>query len=178
MTSHPQPACLRHKSLFQHELLDEPPVTALERRQADAMTERATELCLACPLFTSCLFAAVVTHDIAGFVAATTEEERDDIRAELGVNIPADDIDAFTGVQRPGAPIRQEDVVRLRKANPDSSLESIAMQLGCSLSTVKRHLRRARAGVTPGAVAPRPQPPMSEVLAAFRKLQRRAVVAA
>ena len=94
------------------------------------------------------------------------------------VNIPVDDIDAFTGVQRPGAPIRQEDVVRLRKANPDSSLESIAMQLGCSLSTVKRHLRRARAGVTPGAVAPRPQPPMSEVLAAFRKLQRRAVVAA
>jgi hypothetical protein len=41
------------------------------------------------------------------------------------------------------------------------------MRLGCSLSTVKRHLRRARRGQSPAAKTPRPRPEVSAVLDAF-----------
>ena len=41
------------------------------------------------------------------------------------------------------------------------------MRLGCSLSTVKRHLRRARRGQSPAVKAPRPRPEVSAVLDAF-----------
>jgi hypothetical protein len=41
------------------------------------------------------------------------------------------------------------------------------MRLGCSLSTVKRHLRRARRGQSPAAKAPRRRPSAEAVLDAF-----------
>jgi hypothetical protein len=41
------------------------------------------------------------------------------------------------------------------------------MRLGCSLSTVKRHLRRARRGQSPAAKVPRQRPTMDAVLDAF-----------
>jgi hypothetical protein len=41
----------------------------------------------------------------------------------------------------------------LRAAHPDDSLEALAARLDCSLSTVKRHLRRARREASaPGSV--------------------------
>ena len=58
-------------------------------------------------------------------------------------------------------------MLRLRTQYPNDSLESLAMRLGCSLSTVKRHLRRARRGQSPAAKTPRPRPKVSAVLDAF-----------
>jgi len=63
--------------------------------------------------------------------------------------------------------VSHEEVLRLRAQYPNDSLESLAMRLGCSLSTVKRHLRRARRGQSPAAKAPRPRPAVEAVLDAF-----------
>ena len=60
----------------------------------------------------------------------------------------------------------------MRAQHPDDSLEQIASRLDCSLSTVKRHLRRARAeaaGTAPGAVAA-DLPTMDEVFEGFEQV--------
>jgi len=41
-------------------------------------------------------------------------------------------------------PLDHEAVLAARATYPDDSLESLAHRLDCSLSTIKRHLRRAR----------------------------------
>jgi DNA invertase Pin-like site-specific DNA recombinase len=83
---------------------------------------------------------------VYGFVAGTTARQRQEIRAELGVTVEPEDFDTLAGVTAPNRQVDHAEVVRLRTANPGESLESIAQRLGCSLSTVKRHLRRARNG--------------------------------
>ena len=88
----------------------------------------------------------MVNHDVYGFVAGTTVRQRQEIRAELEVTVEADDFDTLAGVTSPNRQIDHDKVLRLRTANPYESLESIAQRLGCSLSTVKRHLRLARSG--------------------------------
>jgi hypothetical protein len=97
---------------------------------------------------------------VYGFVAGTTVRQRHEIRTELEVTVDPDDFDTLAGVTSPNRQIDHDEVVRLRTANPHESLESIAQRLGCSLSTVKRHLRRARNG----EVAPREEsvPPTLE----------------
>ncbi|HZA05629.1 MAG TPA: helix-turn-helix domain-containing protein, partial [Propionibacteriaceae bacterium] len=61
--------------------------------------------------------------------------------------------------------VDHDEVVRLRHAHPDESLETIARRLGCSLSTVKRHLRRERRDPGVRREEP-PKPGLSAVLAA------------
>jgi len=61
----------------------------------------------------------------------------------------ADDFDQLAGARGTRRPVSHEEVLRLRTQYPNDSLESLAMRLGCSLSTVKRHLRRARRGQSP-----------------------------
>jgi hypothetical protein len=140
-------ACIDNPALFQHELLEDPvrarQSAETQRRQA-LLTARAAAVCADCPLFNSCLYEAVVDHDVAGFVAGSTEAQRAQMRLALGVKVEADDMDALTGVVRGSRQINHDEVVRLRQANPHESLEVLAMRLGCSLSTVKRHMRRAR----------------------------------
>jgi hypothetical protein len=65
--------------------------------------------------------------------------------------------------------VDHDEVVRLRAANPDESLERLAQRLGCSLSTVKRHLRQER-GAVRTRKPPRPMPSMRHVLAAARRV--------
>lgn len=140
-------ACIDNPALFQHELLEEPVKarqgTDAQRRQA-LLAARAAAVCAGCPLFTSCLYEAVVDHDVAGFVAGSTEAQRVQMRHALGVKVEPDDLDVLAGVVRGGRQINHDEVVRLRQANPHESLKVLAMRLGCSLSTVKRHMRRAR----------------------------------
>ncbi len=97
-----------------------------------------------CPLLTACLYRAVVDYDVAGFVAGTTQRQRGEIRARLGVEVEAEDFDSLAGVVGGQRSVDHDEVVRLRRTHPDESLERIARRLGCSLSTVKRHLRRER----------------------------------
>ena len=124
-------ACIDNPALFQHELLEEPVKarqgTDAQRRQA-LLAARAAAVCAGCPLFTSCLYEAVVDHDVAGFVAGSTEAQRVQMRHALGVKVEPDDLDVLAGVVRGGRQINHDEVVRLRQANPHESLEVLAMR--------------------------------------------------
>ncbi|MFP5283127.1 MAG: WhiB family transcriptional regulator [Actinomycetes bacterium] len=141
--------------LFQHPLLEDPPplsAPAEEQRAYATLEGSAERLCAACPLQPRCLYDAVIRFDITGYVAGTTARQRSAIRRRLGVSVPAEDLDILAGVVAGNRPIDHDEVVRLRHANPHESLETLARRLGCSLSTVKRHLRAER------NAASRPQP--------------------
>ena len=162
-------ACIDNPALFQHELLEDPSLARGDgerQRRLTVLTDQARATCADCPLFESCLYDAVVKHDIAGFVAGTTERQRSQIRSALGVSVEPEDLDTLAGVMRGGRQINHQEVLRLRQANPHESLETLALRLGCSLSTVKRHLRRAReaSGEVSLAVV---KPSLRRVLAAF-----------
>lgn len=164
--------CVRFASLFQDQLLEEPPTgsaPAAQRHRYHQLTERAADLCGNCPLQQSCLYEAVVEHDVSGYVAGTTQKQRQEIRRRLGVSVRPEDFDTFAGATARNRPVDHDEVVRLRRANPDETLESIAQRLGCSLSTVKRHLRRERAAQkSPTKVAPirQKRPTLQQVMAA------------
>jgi hypothetical protein len=145
----PAPACTAATEVFCNPLLEEPLPSSASgaQRQARALLiTKAAETCQGCSLFAKCLYVAVVDHDVYGFVAGTTARQRQEIRAELEISVEPDDLDTLAGVTSPNRQVDHDEVVRLRTANPHESLESIAQRLGCSLSTVKRHLRRARNG--------------------------------
>lgn len=169
------PVCVEFDSLFQHPLMEgqATPKDVDERRQQMMMQRKAENLCLECPLMTRCLYTAVVEHDVAGYVAGTTPRQRAEMRTLLGVKVEAEDLDTLAGVCAPNRQVDHDEVVRLRNANPFESLDSIAQRLGCSLSTVKRHLRRAR--TEGGAEEPRRVPPsLEQVMHAYRTVTARA----
>ena len=142
-----RPACANSLEVFLDTTLETEPVVsapARVRREYAALAAEATEICASCPLFTACLYRAVVDYDVAGFVAGTTQRQRGEIRVRLGVEVEAEDFDSLAGVVGGQRSVDHDEVVRLRRAHPDESLERIARRLGCSLSTVKRHLRRER----------------------------------
>ncbi|MGJ3508217.1 WhiB family transcriptional regulator [Enemella sp. A6] len=140
-------------SLYQHSLIEEPPTTSAPietRREYQMMTRKAANLCGGCPLSSQCLYDAVVRHDVNGFVGGTTQRQRNEMRHILGIKVAPEDFDTLAGVTTPHRQVDHNEVVRLRQANPHESLETIAQRLGCSLSTVKRHLRKARAAAAAG----------------------------
>ena len=142
-----RPACADSPEVFLDAALETEPVLsapARVRRQYAALAAEATEICASCPLLTACLYRAVVDYDVAGFVAGTTERQRGEIRTRLGIEVEAEDFDSLAGVVGGQRSVDHDEVVRLRRTHPDESLERIARRLGCSLSTVKRHLRRER----------------------------------
>ena len=138
--------CVKFASLFQNPLLeDETSVeTAADIRTQAALAAHAAKLCGECPLRAQCLTDAVVSYDVAGFVAGTTEPQRREIRARLNVTVEPEELDSFAGVSS-GRSFDHEEIHRLRQANPTQPLSAIAARVGCSISTVKRHLRRAEA---------------------------------
>jgi DNA-directed RNA polymerase specialized sigma24 family protein len=162
--------CTARADIFQHRLLEDPPPASATRRtreRYEQLVREAKALCASCPLFTECLFNAVAEQDVSGFVAGTTAAQRRSMRNLLDVEVQADDFDQLAGARGTRRPVSHEEVLRLRAQYPNDSLESLAMRLGCSLSTVKRHLRRARRGQSPAAKAPRRRPELSAVLDAF-----------
>lgn len=162
MSSQPTP-CLQASDLFQHPLVEDPPTGRDERAQR--LAGRAVQLCESCPLLEQCLYSAVIEHDVAGIAGGTTPLQRTRIRRLLGVNVAREDLSDFAGTTREGRRLTDADVARARRADPDATLETIAERLGCSLSTVKRHLRQTRRA-TPAAVPVRSRPSMAAVLAA------------
>lgn len=136
-------ACVAHSDLFLHPLLDDTAQasTGTERRRQEILRTRATAMCASCPVQGRCLTDAVARFDVAGFVAGTTRKQRKEIRARLGVDVTQDDLDSFTGAPS-GRQFDRREIYRMRMANPALPLSSIAAKIGCSVSTVKRHLRR------------------------------------
>ncbi len=148
--------CVEFADLFQAPLLEEPPAPnapAELRRRYVTLARQADNICRACPLIAECLFRAVVEHDVAGFAAGTTARQRTQIRRRLQVIVEPEDFDTLAGVTGRHRQIDHDEVVRLRHANPHESLETLARRLGCSLSTVKRHLRRERTAPSGAKVA-------------------------
>src|SRR5262245_680113 len=157
-----EPECATNPDLFLPPLLDTPPARSKVTRSVwtdyRELLQQGRDACASCPLFVDCLYQAVAQVDVAGFVGCTTPHERKQIRSELGVSVAPEDLDAAAGVRGERRPIDHETVLATRAAHPDESLEELASRLECSLSTVKRHPRRARRQAA-GEVEPdRPKP--------------------
>jgi len=133
-------------------------MTRADRDRQSRLLGQARAVCEACPLRTTCLYDAVVRHDVAGFVGGTTVRQRSEIRRRLGIVVEPEDLDTLAGVVGGARQIDHDEVLRLRRANPDETLEQLAARLGCSLSTIKRHLRRERQEPTVRRAATRPMP--------------------
>ena len=165
-------ACVENDDLFQNALLDDPAKaqTAAERRLQASLLHRAENLCLDCPVMVDCLYRAIVQHDVAGFCAGTTQRQRLEMRKILGIHVEPENLDSYAGAS-PAHQVDHDEVLRLRRADPTASLESIAQQLGSSLSTVKRHLRKARRGEPVGRPKVTVVPPsVEQVLDAYRQV--------
>ncbi|HIT73981.1 MAG TPA: WhiB family transcriptional regulator [Candidatus Avipropionibacterium avicola] len=178
MTARPStpsaPACLDAKDIFQSPMIEEPPTSsagAATRREYAGLVRQAEKVCADCPLVQQCLYDAVVKFDVSGFCAGTTRKERNEIRAMLGVQVAPEDFDTLAGVTARHRQVDHDEVVRLRRANPHESLEMLAHRLGCSLSTVKRHLRKARNQTTVTPIRRNTAPSMAQVVEAFRRVK-------
>lgn len=169
-------ACATDIDLYLHPLLDEPPVRSTVTQQTwqeyEALVARARVACSRCRLLADCLYKAVAQTDVSGYVGCTTPKERSRIRKVLEIKIETEDFDSFAGARGTRQPVAHDDVVRMRAQHPDDSLEQIASRLDCSLSTVKRHLRRARrgAGDSSDSGAANEPPTMDEVFEAFEQV--------
>ena len=173
--SAPTPRCVELASVFQDPLLEEPPASnapATVRRQYAALVDAAQQACQSCPMIENCLYTVVVHHDVAGYVGGTTPDQRARIRRALQIRVQPEDLDTLAGVTGRHRQVDHDEVIRLRSGHPDESLETLAHRLGCSLSTVKRHLRRERR--TPSVRrAELPRPSLSQVLAVAAEVTRR-----
>lgn len=169
------PPCATNPALYQHELLESPPVQSkvTQARWAEyrEVLDEARAACAGCPLFVDCLYRAVAQVDVSGYVGCTTTRERRKIRRMLGVSVAAEDLDEATGIRVEGRPLDHQTVLATRAAHPDDTFEQLAGRLGCSLSTVKRHLRRARQEAASGHARPRASntsvPSVDDVLDVF-----------
>ncbi|WP_051209554.1 WhiB family transcriptional regulator [Propionicicella superfundia] len=166
--------CVEFAALFQHRLVEDPaPASApVEmRRRSLMMTRKAQHLCTQCPVMAQCLYDAVVRFDVAGYAGGATAKQRAEIRVRLGIRVAYENFGSMAGVAAGRRQVDHDEVLRLHNANPEASLETIAVRLGCSLSTVKRHMRQARmAAAVAERAAPEPLPEMAEVLTAYRAI--------
>lgn len=134
------------------------------------LARKAADICHACPVMQQCLYDSVVKHDVAGFAAGTTQRQRLEIRNRLKIAVIPEDFDTLAGITARHRKVDHAEVVRLRQTNPHESLETLARRLGCSLSTVKRHLRRHRnEALRPGS-GQRRIPTLPEVIVVFRQV--------
>ena len=83
---------------------------------------------------------------MSGFAACTTETDRARIRRELGIVVQQPAPQSFGMPRVGGGPVSHEAVMQMRQSYPKDTCQQLAERLGCSTSTVKRHLRRARQG--------------------------------
>lgn len=172
------PSCALQPELFQDAALIDPPkprdVSAAQWRDYLHKTEVARQRCASCPVLAECLYRAVVEVDVAGYLACTTQEQRELMRRDLGIAI--DESEALALVGRAGrGPVTHELVLETRAEHPEDTYQQLADRLGCSLSTIKRHLRRARREGRFDTTArsesgTAPQPTMSDVFDAFDRV--------
>ena len=111
--SAPKPRCVELASVFQNPLLEEPmgSAPAAVRRRYAALVGQAEQACSNCPLIEHCLYAAVVEHDVAGYVGGTTPAQRARIRRALRISVPR-------GLRHPGRGDRAAPAGRPRRGRP------------------------------------------------------------
>ena len=111
-----------------------------------------------------------------GYVACTTEAERVLIREQLGIEVVRSTLTPYGAPRIGGGPVSHEAVLTSRQAFPKDTCQQLAERLGCSTSTIKRHLRRERQQREAEAERPEPAvvaniPTIDEVLDAFDALE-------
>ncbi|WP_375001244.1 hypothetical protein [Aeromicrobium sp. CTD01-1L150] len=170
----PVPPCAHEPELFEEvaalsAAADEPLAVVSERL---AVAHRS---CAGCPMLVDCLYRAVVEVDVSGFVACTTEADRASIRRRLGIEVSQATFAPYGTARLGGGPVSHESVMAVRQSYPKDTCHQLAERLGCSTSTVKRHLRRAREQAQQEAAAApavdRRTPTVDEVLDAFDALE-------
>ena len=119
-------------------------LSAAEREQLNATKAAIHRQCAGCPLIVDCLYRAVVEVDVSGYVACTTESERALIRERLGIEVVRSTLTPYGAPRVGGGPVSHEAVLTSRQAYPKDTCQQLAERLGCSTSTIKRHLRRER----------------------------------
>lgn len=135
---------------------------------------QAHRRCAGCPMLVDCLYRVVVKVDVSGFAACTTEADRVTIRDRLGITVDTGQTGTYGPARMGVGPVSHEAVLAARAAHPKDTGQQLAERLGCSTSTIKRHLRRARAEAgqaTTSAVSPRRVPTPDDVLDAFDQLE-------
>ena len=93
------------------------------------------------------------------------------MRRDLGIEVDLDS-SPYGMARVGGGPVDHDAVIAARRAYPEETNKQLADRLGCSASTIKRHLRqeRERAEEAPVAVETRPEPTVADVLDAFDRL--------
>lgn len=152
-----RPTCADSGETFRHPLLEDSPNNlSLQQRQLRWwLAMRASAICAKCPVRRRCLYDAIVRYDVAGVVAGTTPTMRANIRERLNWHVEPESFDAVLGVSS-SQRVEHLAIINARRSNPNESLSQLAERLGCSLSTVKRHLRQERTGenTTVAAIPP------------------------
>lgn len=175
-----QTPCMIFPNIYLNPLLDDTQSVGKQasRREQAMLRTQADKLCASCPVQAQCLTDAVTRFDVSGFVAGTTKRQRQEIRHRLGVVVHEDDFDAYAGVNS-GRQFDRNEIYRLRVANPNEPLSAIAARVGCSVSTIKRHLRRIeRDGLAPTTRKVQPTPDQVMTAACDVKGQPRRPIAA
>lgn len=151
---------------------------AASRAGLGEILAQAHRRCAGCPMLVDCLYRAVVEVDVSGFAACTTEADRAAIRSRLGIVVDANPSGSYGPARLGTGPVSHDAVLAARTAHPKDTCQQLAERLGCSTSTIKRHLRRARAEAAEAsamaavvAETPRRVPSVDEVLDAFDTLE-------
>ncbi len=170
MTSAPStvPACITHSSVFLDPSVESDSTTRNDERTR-SLCAYLHSLCENCPLLSSCLHRAVVDFEISGYCAATTASQRRIIREKLGYHLAKENFDSYVDTPS-GTRVNHETIVQLRQQYPKATLNELATQAGCSLSTIKRHMRRMRSAKKIHTQT-RPTPPsVEEVMETYHTL--------
>jgi hypothetical protein len=172
------PPCAQSPEAYLDERLLATSVTTLsaaEREQLNATKAALHRQCAGCPLLVTCLYRAVVEVDVSGYAACTTEYERALIRERLGIEVVRSTLTPYGAPRVGGGPVSHEAVLTSRQAYPKDTCQQLAERLGCSTSTIKRHLRRDRvqraANAIPDPATEQHRPTIDEVLDAFDALE-------
>jgi hypothetical protein len=172
------PPCAQSPEAFLDESLQATSVTSMstaEREQLNATRASLHRQCAGCPLMVDCLYRAVVLVDVSGYAACTTESERALIRERLGIEVVRSTLTPYGAPRVGGGPVSHEAVLTSRQAYPKDTCQQLAERLGCSTSTIKRHLRRDReqraADAIPDPTTEQTLPSIDDVLDAFDALE-------
>ncbi len=167
------PPCAMSPEMYQDEDLLSPPsrreVTAEQWREYQEKRAAAHRRCAGCEVLDACLYRAVVEVDVAGFLACTSETERKRMRRDLAIDVQIDQ-SPYGTARVGGGPVDHDEVIAARKAHPEETSRQLAERLGCSTSTIKRHLRQEREGKARATVAAMDKPSMEQVLDSFDRL--------
>ncbi len=169
------PPCAAEPEVYLDERLQGPftrtTATRIEWEHLNQQRAVAHRNCAGCPFLVDCLYRAVVEVDVYGYAACTTEAERQLIRRKLGIEIMQPTAGPFSPPRTGAGPIDLEAVITVRQSHPNDTCIQLAQRLGCSTSTVKRHLRKARESHAPSEPLTRRTPTVDEVLDVFDELE-------